>query len=370
MDIGAKAKKSDKSGVKYFLSKIKMAGDDKFKKFAAQEALKNKENQMATEKLVKDLQDVAIGNLAKQITTDNFLMKPITNSINQTVESLRSIVSNIKTTTNSVMIASEQASNNASSLIESAHQQFQKIQESIKTIGKITSDIDDIAKISWVAKQEAEKSSKASRLGEEVVSESMNKMTIIRETIQDSSKKIKRLGESSQAIGEVTGLIRDITKKINLLALNAAIQAATTGEAGRAFSVVAQEVQRLAQDSGDAAKKIDELILHIQEDAKVAVAAMEKTTQEVVDGSRLTDAAGQSLKEIDAQSEQLAVLISEITAKVEEKSSEMTSLAIGVKELQDINANSIRNVKDTTLKIEEIKNSAGDLGKSVSNFKV
>ena len=123
-------------------------------------------------------------------------------------------------------------------------------------------------------------------------------MNEIRAQIQDTSKRIKRLGESSLEIGEIVELISDITEQTNVLALNAAIQAASAGEAGRGFTVVAEEVQRLAERSGEATKQIEAIVKTIQADTQDAVAAMEKSTVGVVEGTKLSDAAGQALTEI------------------------------------------------------------------------
>ncbi len=138
-------------------------------------------------------------------------------------------------------------------------------------------------------------------------------MNPIRDQIQETSKRIKRLGESSQEIGEITELISDITEQTNVLALNAAIQAASAGEAGRGFSVVAEEVQRLAERSGDATRQIAALVKTIQTDTQDAVGAMERSTQGVVEGARLSDKAGTALGEIDRVSRQLADLIEQIS---------------------------------------------------------
>jgi twitching motility protein PilJ len=138
-------------------------------------------------------------------------------------------------------------------------------------------------------------------------------MNAIRDQIQETSKRIKRLGESSQEIGEITELISDITEQTNVLALNAAIQAASAGEAGRGFSVVAEEVQRLAERSADATRQIAALVKAIQTDTQDAVAAMERSTQGVVEGAKLSDNAGTALTEIDRVSRQLAELIEQIS---------------------------------------------------------
>ena len=195
-------------------------------------------------------------------------------------------------------------------------------------------------------------------------------MDEIRNTIQESSKKIKKLGESAQSITEVTGLIQDITKQINVLALNAAIQAASSGESGREFTIVAQEVQRLAFDSESATKKIAEIISEIQSDTAVAVSSMEKTTQEVVIGAQLTDKAGDALKEIEKLADSVANRVADAADQLSQKSSDMATVAIEMKDLQVITENSGNIIKLAASQVEALKVISEKLELSVNSYKV
>ncbi len=224
----------------------------------------------------------------------------------------------------------------------------------LATMGQVTSDMDEVAQLTWIAQEDAKKSENAADQGEKIAKQSILKMGSMRESIQESSKKIKRLGESSQEIGEVTGLIRDITKQINILALNAAIHAANTGEAGRAFAVVAQEVQRLALDSADATKTIEELINNIQKDAQGAISTMEKTTAEVVEGAHLTEMAGKALNEISETSKHLASIITKAADTLEEKSADMVSASRSITEISETSNTLIESISDM---VETIHNS-------------
>ena len=152
--------------------------------------------------------------------------------------------------------------------------------------------INEVSQSAAQSAKVAQQSLAAAEKGAQSVQNQIAGMHEIRAQIQDTSKRIKRLGESSLEIGEIVELISDITEQTNILALNAAIQAASAGEAGRGFTVVAEEVQRLAERSGEATKQIDAIVKTIQADTQDAVAAMEKSTVGVVEGTKLSDAAG------------------------------------------------------------------------------
>ena len=158
--------------------------------------------------------------------------------------------------------------------------------------------INEVSQSASQSARVAQQSLAAAEKGGQAVQNQITGMNEIRAQIQDTSKRIKRLGESSLEIGEIVELISDITEQTNVLALNAAIQAASAGEAGRGFTVVAEEVQRLAERSGEATKQIEAIVKTIQADTQDAVAAMEKSTVGVVEGTKLSDAAGQALEEI------------------------------------------------------------------------
>ena len=149
--------------------------------------------------------------------------------------------------------------------------------------------------------------------GGDAVRRTIDGMNTIRETIQETSKRIKRLGESSQEIGNIVELINDIAEQTNILALNASIQASMAGEAGRGFAVVADEVQRLAERAANATKQIEVLVRTIQTDTNEAVVSMERSTTDVVGGALLAENAGAALEEIEQVSNQIASLVQNIS---------------------------------------------------------
>jgi twitching motility protein PilJ len=192
----------------------------------------------------------------------------------------------------------------------------------------------------------------------------------IREQIQDTAKRIKRLGESSQEIGEIVDLISDITEQTNVLALNAAIQAASAGEAGRGFAVVAEEVQRLAERSGDATKQIGMLVKTIQSDTQDAVAAMEKSTQGVVDGAQLSNAAGQALREIEKSTRELADLVNSISVSTQVQTDMASEVAGFMNDILKITEQTSHSTQLTNTSVAQLESLASDLNSSVSGFKL
>jgi twitching motility protein PilJ len=206
--------------------------------------------------------------------------------------------------------------------------------------------------------------------GASAVSDSIAGMNDIRSQIQETAKRIKRLGESSQEIGEIVELISDITEQTNVLALNAAIQAASAGEAGRGFSVVAEEVQRLAERSGEATKQIAALVKTIQTDTHDAVAAMENTTQNVVEGAKRSDAAGQSLAEISAVSEKLAGLIQNISTSTQQQAEIATEVARTMEEIRRVTDQTTAGTQQTAVSVGELASLAVELKGSVAGFRV
>jgi twitching motility protein PilJ len=206
--------------------------------------------------------------------------------------------------------------------------------------------------------------------GARAVENTIAGMDGIREQIQETSKRIKRLGESSQEIGEIVDLISDITEQTNVLALNAAIQAASAGEAGRGFSVVAEEVQRLAERSGEATKQIGSLVKTIQADTQNAVAAMEKSTQGVVDGAKLSDAAGQSLREIEKSTRELADLVNSISVSTQVQTDMASEVAHVMDDILKITVQTTSGTQLTSASVAQLERLAQELNSSVSGFKL
>lgn len=333
-------------------------------------AEKNQANENSINLLIKKMTPLDEGDFTQRVFVDDRFVGRIADKVDNTREIFGNIVKKIKNTSILVKSSANETDSTSKNLLELSSSQYKQMGNSILKLGRVSSEMDDVAQTAWIAKEDSLKSMAASEEGSKLVEESIKKMDQIRDTIQESAKKIKKSSESAQAITEVTGIIQNITKQIEILALNAAIQAASSGESGREFTVVAQAVQELALDSKEATNRILELVGDVQKDIGGAVDSMEKTTQEVVIGARLTDQAGKALKEIKILSEDVAKKIEETSQKIEEKSSDMTNISLEMKQLQIQTEKTAEIVKISSEQVVRLKVISEELENSVHGFKV
>ena len=330
----------------------------------------NDQNQAAILRLMNELQEVADGDLTVQATVSEDITGAIADSVNYTVEELRNLVSRINATAEMVNDASSKAQMIASSLQAASDQQSREIRETGESVLRMAQQINEVSARASESVDVARQSLGASQEGARAVQNAITGMNGIRDQIQETAKRIKRLGESSQEIGEIVELISDITEQTNVLALNAAIQAASAGEAGRGFTVVAEEVQRLAERSAEATRQIAALIKTIQTDTQDAVAAMERSTQGVVAGTRLSDDAGRALDDIGRVSTQLADLIESFSSTTSKQAASAGTVAQSIQRILLVTEQTSEGTLQTAGSIRQLSELAQELKGSVSRFKV
>jgi len=330
----------------------------------------NKRNQEAILRLLNEMGNLADGDLTVQASVTEDVTGAIADSINFTIEELRTLVRGINSATDQVTKATQETQAISNRLYEASQRQNKEIQQASASVLQMAESINEVSQTATQSARVAQQSLAAAEKGGQVVQNQISGMNEIRTQIQDTSKRIKRLGESSMEIGEIVELISDITEQTNVLALNAAIQAASAGEAGRGFTVVAEEVQRLAERSGEATKQIEAIVKTIQADTQDAVAAMEKSTVGVVEGTKLSDAAGQALTEIQKVSRDLADLISRISAQTQMQSASVSDVTRGMQGILKITEETTEGTKQTNVSIGQLTKLAAELRSSVAGFKV
>jgi methyl-accepting chemotaxis protein len=337
---------------------------------AARDAEANRRNQAAILRLMDEMGPIAQGNLTAQATVDEEITGAVADAVNSTVADLRGLVAGVTATAGQVAQGAASAQHITQQLLAASQKQAQDIERAGGSVELITRSISEVSSSATQSAESARKSLATAERGADAVQSSVKSMNVIREQIQDTAKRIKRLGESSQEIGEIVELISDITEQTNVLALNAAIQAASAGEAGRGFAVVAEEVQRLAERSAEATKQIGALVKTIQTDTQDAVRAMEKSTEGVVQGAQLSDAAGAALGEIERATRELSELVQSIAVSTDMQVEIAREVAGGMKQTLAITEQATRGVSQTAATVADLAVHAANMKGSVARFKV
>ncbi|MEO5700633.1 MAG: methyl-accepting chemotaxis protein [Casimicrobiaceae bacterium] len=353
-----------------FLGLLAKASRDDASSRAFASEHENKRNQEAILRLLNEMGNLADGDLTVQASVTEDVTGAIADSINFTIEELRTLVKGINFATDEVARATQDAQAISNRLFEASQRQNREIQQASASVVQMAQSIGEVSQSAAQSARVAQQSLSAAEMGAQSVQNQITGMNEIRSQIQDTSKRIKRLGESSLEIGEIVELISDITEQTNVLALNAAIQAASAGEAGRGFTVVAEEVQRLAERSAEATRQIEAIVKTIQADTQDAVAAMEKSTVGVVEGTKLSDVAGQALEEIRKVSRELAALIDGISAQTQKQSTSVSDVTRGMQGILRISEETTEGTKQTNVSIGQLTKLAAELRSSVAGFKL
>lgn len=330
----------------------------------------NRRNQQAILLLLDEMTNLAEGDLTVHTTVTEDITGAIADSVNYSIDALRNLVHTINNTSRQVASAAEVTQESTQNLTESSQKQSREIANVTSAVSEMAKSIEQVSEHAKSSADVAQQSVNIAHKGAQAVNRTIDGMDTIREQIQETSKRIKRLGESSQEIGDIVGLIDEIADQTNILALNAAIQASTAGEAGRGFAVVADEVQRLAERAGTATKQIEALVKTIQSDTNEAVISMEQSTTNVVSGAKLAVNAGESLTEIESVSDNLAALIQNITDATDKQTTAASNVTQTMNVIQEITMQTSDSASNTASWVGKLTTLAQELKRSVAGFKL
>jgi twitching motility protein PilJ len=337
---------------------------------AEEQEAQNRQNQAAILQLIDELGGLADGDLRVNASVTENFTGAIADSINFAIDQMRGLVSDINRLSVQVAAAADETQSTARNLAEATDHQAREIAGASTAINDMASSIDQVSMNASESAAVADRAVEIAGKGGEVVRNTIGGMDRIRGQIQETSKRIKRLGESSQEIGDIVSLINDIADQTNILSLNAAIQASMAGDAGRGFAVVADEVQRLAERASAATKQIAALVKTIQTDTNEAVISMEQTTSEVVQGARLAQDAGVALEEIEGVSKSLAELIQNISNAARQQAATAGHISNTMTVIQEITSQTSASTEATARSIGELATMASQMRHSVQGFKL
>ncbi|MGC8731524.1 MAG: methyl-accepting chemotaxis protein, partial [Halothiobacillaceae bacterium] len=330
----------------------------------------NDRNQQAILRLLDEMMNLAEGDLTRHATVTEDITGAIADSVNYTIDALRDLVATIQRTAEQVGRSAGVSQATSMRLSEASQEQALRIEQASEAVNVIAGKVSEMAEGAVDSVSVAQSSIEVAHKGGEAVRQTIHGMERIREQIQDTSKRLKRLGESSQEIGDIVGLITDIADQTNILALNAAIQAAMAGEAGRGFAVVADEVQRLAERVGNATKQIETLVKTIQSDTQEAMLSMERTTANVVGGAQVAENAGRSLEEIETVSATLAQRIQAIAQAAREQLEEAARIRETMHLISEQTSSTAQDAQEAAQEIGKLNELASELRTSVAGFKL
>lgn len=337
---------------------------------AAQESAAeiNSKNNKAVLTLLEEISELANGDLTVEASVSEDFTGAIADSINFAVGQLRQLVSAITEVTLQVTESTRSSAKTVQVLAQASERQTRSIGSVYKSVRDMETSINHVSDNAMKSLEVARNSVNIASGGAEVVKSTIRGMDVIREQIQESARRIKRLGENSQEIGGFVSLINDIADHTNTLSLNAAIQAAMAGDAGKGFGVVADEVHALAERSSDATRQIESLVKVIQRDINEAVASMEQTTAEVVQGTRLAQRAGEALDDIEKVSKELAALVAEITQAARSQSDSAAEITGSMETIQRITTETSAGTKATSNFIVHLESLTKRLHDAVAGF--
>ncbi len=326
--------------------------------------------QAQIEKLLQEVSAVGDGDLRVQAEVTPDTLGVLADSFNYMIEELAKVVGRVQSTAVQVTNATRRILDGSAELAQASETQVAQISQTTEAVEALAIFIQNVARNAQLSAEMAQEALRNAANGQQSVRQTIEGMMLIRENVQETSKKIKRLGERSNEIGEIVRIIEDIADQTNLLALNAAIQSAMAGEHGRGFAVVADEIRLLAERSTESTKRIATLVKSIQGDTYEAVVAMEDSTQEVVKGSQLADEAGRALNSIYGAVERQAQMIESIARAANEQTTVSEAVAVTMGRISEITRQTDAGTQEAAVSVSYLAELSEQLRASVSTFRL
>jgi twitching motility protein PilJ len=321
-------------------------------------------------RLLDDVEGAARGDLTvtAEVTAD--VLGAVADSFNLTIQNLREIVQQVTQAARQVTKGATDSESFARSLSSDALRQAEELAATLNSVQVMTDSIQRVAESAREAEEVARSASATALKGGEAVERTVAGILEIRETVAETTRKVKRLAESSQEISKIVALISTIASRTNLLALNASIEAARAGEAGRGFAIVADEVRQLADRSAKALKEIEQIVMQIQSETGSVMTAMEEGTQQVIEGTKLAEQAKRSLEDIIQVSNRIDVLVRSITADTVEQTETSRAVAQVMQAVELTAQETSQEAQRVSGSLQNLVGVARDLLTSVERFRV
>lgn len=326
--------------------------------------------QAQIEKLLQEVSAVGDGDLRVQAEVTPDTLGVLADSFNYMIEELAKVVGRVQSTAVQVTNATRRILDRSADLAQASETQVAQISQTSQAVEALAVFIQNVARNAMTSVEVAQEALHSATSGQQSVRQTIDGMMLIRTNVQETSKKIKRLGERSNEIGEIVRIIEDIADQTNLLALNAAIQSAMAGEHGRGFAVVADEIRLLAERSTESTKQIATLVKSIQGDTYDAVVAMEASTQEVVKGSQLADEAGSALNSIYSAVERQAKMIESIALSAQEQTPVSEAVAVTMVQISEVIRQTDAGTQEAAVSVSYLAELSEQLRASVSTFRL
>jgi len=321
-------------------------------------------------RLLDDVEGAARGDLTVQAEVTADVLGAVADAFNLTIQNLREIVQQVKVAARQVSEGSKENEGFARSLSSDALRQAEELSVTLNSVQMMTESIQRVAESAREAERVAKSASEAALRGGEAVERTVAGILDIRETVAETNRKVKRLGESSQEIAKIVGVISGIASRTNLLALNASIEAARAGEAGKGFAIVADEVRQLADRAARASKEIEQIVLQIQSETGIVQQAMETGTQQVIDGTRRAEQARQSLAEIIQVSQKIDMLVRSITEDTIKQTETSRTVAQVMQSVELTAQETSQESQRVSASLQNLVSVARSLQESVERFRV